>query len=395
MARVYSRSRAEQELVHALTRQVGYTSGAYSIRRMANLVGYFRQANEFQFELAKRLSDEKLTRTAPEATSAKKKLGEDYATEILNFTSELGLISRIPSASAAKLNKFILSDAGVSIRAARAFAACDEKMAANLETLVLEHLILENDADAYLTLLSLLVESPSLAGEGMAEAFVEEVYRMRNHRWIWMRRAFPSTPVLERLVKSGASQVHWLKKERLKPWEVDHPSKDFGRHHATPRKSWAHELGHLDERGLVTHKATDLLQRARWPGLGGSGWISPPPECLAYLRAQECADLVGASAPTFDLLRLEGKGEPANDEVLDSAANFLKQTFAALRLYHARQAPTAALRYFLVLEERKQKRKLDFDQVLVELAKKFISEISFFSSRMGTFAYYQLRRTNV
>ncbi len=109
--RVYTRPQVEAEFIHALTRQVGYTAGAYSIKRMADLVSLFDDANAYQFELVKRLTS---------VTTAAEQLTDKYATDVLNFAGELGIVAKLPSVGAPHLSRFVLSDAGIAIRAARA-----------------------------------------------------------------------------------------------------------------------------------------------------------------------------------------------------------------------------------------------------------------------------------
>jgi hypothetical protein len=376
MQKVYTRSRAEQELVHALTRQIGYTTGAFSIKRMAGIVNEFRQASAYQFELVKAL----LARASSDSIS------EKYATEILNFAGELGIISKMAGTAAAHLSKYVLTDAGVALRASRAGYG-------RLETLVLEHLILENDADAYLTVLSAIAEDPDRSAADLAALFTEEVKLMRAKRLAWLETAFPTRAVLTRLLKDGAkSRVHWLKLDRLQRIEADEPGADFGRHHATPRKTWTVELGHCrSDSGCIAESGSDLLRRVQWPGRGGDSWIAPSPECLAFLKARPTQSLRGASAPTLDLLRIDADTKPPSDEIVAKAATFLRNTFEEIRLVHAHQAPTAALRYFAVLLEHEHSQRISVDEMLVLLAKQYAQDFAFLSSRMGPFAYYQLR----
>ena len=379
--KVYTRPQAEAEFVHALTRQVGYTAGAFSIQRMADIVSLFEDASAYQFELVKRLTS---------VSSEGEPLSEKYATDVLSFAAELGIVSKLPGASVPHLSRFVLSDAGVAIRAARAVAP-------DLESLILEHLILENDADAYLRVLSLLHTNSSDTAETFANDFRDAVLRAREVRLQWLKAAFPSKPVLLRLIKCGSAQVHWLKVKKLGLVEIERPGTDFGRHHFSPRKTWTGELGHFDAlTKQLTPSGLQFMNLAGWSSNNANAhWISPPAECLNFLRVPETVrgDLCGPSAPTLDLLRPSSLEYEPTPELTATAAEFLRAAFDHIKLVHARQALTSPLKYFLVAQERVMGRRLDLELILQTVSRTYPKDFAFFSSRSGALAYYQVRRT--
>jgi hypothetical protein len=346
---------------------------------MAGIVSLFDDANAYQFELIKRLTA---------VGSSGEPLTEKYATDVLSFASELGIISKLPGASAAHLARYVLTDAGVAIRAARAVDP-------GLERLVLEHLILENDADAYLRVLWLLSSAPDKSSDELATDFRDLVFATREARFAWMLTRFPSKPVMMRLLKGGPSQVHWLKVNRLGVVELERPSADFGRHHFAPRKSWAAELGHFDaSTKRVSPAGHHFLKRAGWLGeKAANHWISPPEECLEFLRVSNGGELFGREAPALNLLRPEAAECEPDEHLVAATAEFLREAFDHIRLVHARQALTSPVTYFLLQRERKAGRRYDMDAVLQAVARAYGKEISFFSSRSGTLAYYQLKKS--
>lgn len=377
--RVFSRAQAEAEFVHAMTRQVGYTAGAYSIKRMAEIVAHFDDATAYQFELQKKL----LAVGAEE-----RQLTDKYATDILHFAGELGIIQKLQGASAPHLARYVLTDAGVAIRAAR-------EINPKLEQLVLEHLVLENDADAYLRVLSLLQERASQRTDETVTEFRDQIMQMREARLSWIKSAFPTKPILMRLVKGGPSQIHWLKANRVGLVELDRLSNDFGRHHFSPRKSWATEMGHCSQDGrTIAERGLDLLKRSGWDGLNRAGqhWITPSQETLEYLRISSIHGLFGVDGPTLDLLRPKAEIEVPDAQLVELTADFLRRAFVHIRLFHARQAPTSPAIYLTVDYERTSGRRFNHTEVLAAVAKEYGHEFSFLSSRSGALAYYQLRR---
>ncbi len=377
--RVYSRAQAESEFVHALTRQIGYTAGAYSVQRMAGIVAHFEDANAYQFELLKKLTS---------LGASAEPLTDKYATDVLNFAGELGIIAKLPGASAPHLSRYVLTDAGVAIRAARAIQP-------ELERLVLEHLILENDADAYLRVLSLVGEIAPRSGDDLSAKFRDLISDMRLTRLAWLREAFPSKAVLTRLVRGGPSQVHWLKPNRLGVIELDNLSADFGRHHFTPRKTWAAELNHVDATGKgLSATGREFVSRAGWREESpGAHWIGPATECMASLRVSADGHLFGAAGPTIDLLRPESPLREPDQQLVEQTAEFLRMAFPHIRLVHARQALTSPVTYFLLHHERRFGERFDQQLLLQMVAKQHSKEFAFFSSRSGTLAYYQLRKS--
>ncbi|WP_174961830.1 hypothetical protein [Burkholderia ubonensis] len=347
---------------------------------MAGIVTLFDDASAYQFELTKRL-----TAVGPSGEP----LTEKYAVDVLNFASELGIISKLPGASVPHLSKYVLTDAGVAIRAARAVDP-------ELEQLILEHLILENDADAYLRALWLLASEPSKSSDNLATDFRDLIFATRQARFEWMQAIFPSKPVLMRLVKGGASQIHWLKANRLGLVDLERPSADFGRHHFSPRKSWATELGHYDSNTKsVTLGGRKFLEYAGWKGSQAANhWISPAIECLKFLRIPEGGVLYGEKAPTLDLLRPQAELCEPDENMISSTRKFLRDAFDHIRLVHARQALTSPVTYFLLAQERKDGKRYNKEALLQAVVRAYGKEIAFFSSRSGTLAYYQLRKSN-
>jgi hypothetical protein len=371
MATIFSREAAEAELLRALSRQIGYTTGAFSLLRMARLVSLFTDSTAYHFELVKLLQMNGL--------DSSEKLTEKYTGEILNFVSSLGILKRLPGTNSAHLTRYGLTDAGVAIRAAECFPA--------LKKLVLTDVVLENDADAYILTLRLLASSqPEARSDELAIAFRDGVTKMRKHRLEWCRSAFPNKTLLYRFI----DKVPWIKRTRLGELTIEEPKADFGRHHFSPRKRWAVELGHVTESNSMSTEGAALLSLFDTDPVS-SMWLSPPPTVLTYLRINNTT-LNGPHAPSIDLLRPPGTDQPPTKEIIEKVADFLESSFPYIRLVHARQASTAAARYFLNELERKAGFRISWDQTVRSVSQQYVGRFSFFSSRQGHTAYYQVRR---
>ncbi|MGJ3701932.1 hypothetical protein [Variovorax sp. AFSI2.2] len=343
---------------------------------MALLAELFKQHTAYQFELTKQL----------QATGLDgKPLTDKYAIEILNFSGELGIIQKLPGASnAPHLSRLALTDSGIAIK-----AASNEDL--RLANIVLEHLILEADADAYLTVLQILKQDLKKTSEEQAEEFRQKILAMRAVRLEWLATAFPNKSVLTRLIKGGAHQVHWVKIDRLGRLDFEKPSADFGRHHFSPRKTWAVELGHYDaDNAKLTAMGEKFLTQSGYPS-DSSGWIGPDPQCVEFLRPQSPLVLKGASGSTLELLRPQSAQIAPHRDFLEKVADFLEHSFPKIKLFHAKQASVAAAMYFTILCEIEHGYRVSFEEVLRSIAVLRPGRFAFFASRTGALAYYQLR----
>jgi hypothetical protein len=373
MGTIFSREAAEAELLRALSRQIGYTTGAFSLLRMAKLVSLFTDATAYQFELVKLLQTNGL--------DSSDKLTEKYTGEILNFVSSLGILQRLAGASSAHLTRYGLTDAGVAIRAADGIPL--------LKNLVLTDVVLENDADAYILTLRLLAHArPDTKADELAIAFRDSVTQVRKHRLEWCKSVFPNKTLLHRFT----DKVPWIKRSRLGDLSIEEPKADFGRHHFGPRKRWAVELGHATESNTMTGEGLALLSLFE-ADPGSSVWLSPPAAVLSYLRINN-ATLNGPYAPAIELLRPKGPEHPPTKQVVEMVADFLESSFPSIRLVHARQASTAAAKYFLNQVERTTGCRISWDQTVRLVSQQYAARFSFFSSRQGHIAYYQVRRND-
>ena len=178
--------------------------------------------------------------------------------------------------------------------------------------------------------------------------------------------------------------------------KIERPSADFGRHHFTPRKTWAEELGHFDkDKKEVTDNGKNFLSNTGWDGSRASEhWISPSDDCRMFLRTPTGGALIGFKSPTLDLLRPQAEEVQPTKQLIEDAANFLRSVFDHIKLDHARQALTAPLTYFLLNKEIMDGKRYNIDNLLESIARTHRSEIAFFSSRSGKLAYYQLRKSN-
>lgn len=373
MTAAYTRTQAEHQLAHSLSRQIGYTTGAFSLKRMAKLVALFGNSYAYQFELVREL----LSRGLGDSS----KLHEDYALGVVDFATRLGIVSRQLSVGPTHLQRYVLTDHGIALRAA-------QPKYPDLEILVLESLVLENDADAYFNAIEILLGSEEAASLDAAAAFRNRIYRLRCERVEWLVNAIPNQTLNEKVI----TLLPWVKIDKRKNIVVRPIGIDFGRHHFFPRRQWAmEELMHWNAAdSALTLRGKEIYQRIS--GINCKyKWIAPHPSVLKILQPKPGAFPNTVSAPCLDLLRPVGHEIEPSSRLINDVADFLEDTFPLIRLHHARQASTSAAFFYLRQRERELNQQFSWQSTIEAVSKIHRSRFSFFSSRESKLAHYQVR----
>lgn len=378
MFSIQNRNYCEQALAKALSRHIGYTTGAYSIFRMANIVLAFKgEPSKYQFQLIEELKNRGLQSSGS--------IQEDYASEIPNFAVALGLLERIQGQGPPRLSRFKLSPAGLAYR-----AACE----LNLEPFkrfLLSRLAVDSDADTYVLLLEVLLalqDKPNYSD--YRSIFKDWTIEIRERRCAWINLAFSSSMIRERLVE----KIRWTKLNRAKEViQKDEVKDNFVRHHASPRKGWAIELAHYNgKENRLTPDGIELVNRLR-----GSRnrffWIGPPEGCQEILRVPPEHLLEGPFAPSWSILRPMKTGEDWEviEKIAEMIASFMECAFPHLRMVHANQAPLDAIKLYIYYKESEFGIRLDTDALLRDILLKHSDKFAALSKRSGPLGYYQLR----
>lgn len=368
------RSVLESDLARSLSRHIGYTTGAYSILRIANVLVHFKnRPSVHQYEVLKPLMDQSLTSGA--------QLKESYAAEILNFAVGLGLIQKVAEGPTANLARYAPTPEGATIKGALEFEEGD------LIRFVLLGQLLEFDADAYCVLLEVLSHS-ELEGGYYRTAFRERHELLRDGRIRWVKEAISNRTLLQRVV----SRIPWMKTGSKGELAAKPLKPDFGRHHATPRRGWAIELGHLRSDGGLTLNGTELLGASRGDELMYV-WLGPPAGTQEALGIPESLIRRGPFSPSWNLLRptrLAGS-DAEIQELAEATADYMVSHYDQLRLVHANQASIASVMPFVHFTERNLGFSVASDTLLDRVFRSH-PYLHLLSSRHSRYGYYQWRR---
>lgn len=363
----WTREDAERALARALSRHVGYTTGAFHLDRIFSVVEYFRsETSAYVAEIAKAV--ELATDDAP--------LSPSYLQGVVDFASAFGLIERV-STREAKLVRYAATELGRSVLG----VLNDED--ANFRDHYLATVLMLADAD-FLVPLMLNANEPST--ERLQETFARFTSELRIRRFEWLTQELAQPVLLERI----AARITWLKRGKnvLLPYVVDQPRASTVRHHVGPRLGWLEKLGLLDRKAhALTPFGADMLAAVA----EGSSyfWIAPNPDALAALAL---ADPVGR-ATELDLgLVVADSRTPSQDEidelVRDTVALMIR-AFPHAKLIHADQAslrlPIAYVQYRAYRDER----RYEWETVLASVFETERQRLTRYSAHKGQVGFYK------
>ena len=372
-----SRSNFETELAAALSRHIGYTTGAYEVHRIANVAAMFRHTPSlYQYQMVRQLMDW--------SEESQRHVGEKYAAEIINFANALGILRKVADGPTPGARRYALTPEGFTIRSAL------KRGPESLLRFTLIGLVLESDCDAYGLLLDLLDER-RITGAELHRAFRVRFDELRSERLDWLERAFPNQTLRNRIHE----KISWIPhRGRIKL-----ASTDFGRHHVTPRLGWARWFGHITtgriasstaEGSLLTDRGIELLCALR-RGTGRYTWLGPECGTQEGLRIVESLRRCGPFAPSWNLLRPADRRQSKADVVrlAEDVADFMDSHYTDLRLVHANQASIASVVPYLHLREHQLGYSVERDSVFDRVFE-MRSSFNYLSSRIRKYGYFRL-----
>ena len=372
-----SRSDFETALATALSRHIGYTTGAYQVERIANIATMFhRKPSLYQYELVQHVKDQ--------SEGKQRQVREKYAAEIVNFANALGILRKAADGPTPGARRFALTPEGFTVRSAL------ERGEETLLRFTLIGLVLESDCDAYGLLLDILYGDP-IAGAELHKAFRVRFEGLRSERLAWIDRAFPNRTLRNRIHE----KMSWLPHQR----RIRPQSTDFGRHHVTPRLGWAQWFGHIVperpystavEDSPLTDQGVELLGALR-RGTGRYTWLGPECGTQEALGISESLQRCGPCAPSWNLLRPTERRQSKADvgRIADDVAEFMSIHYSDLKLVHANQASIASVVPYLHLREYELGYAVERDKVLDRIFETR-SSFSYLSSRRHKYGYFQL-----
>lgn len=339
------RNALEQNLAGALSRQIGYTTGAYYLDRITSVLGAFERSptvylHELVDEAARAERDGGCAGHAEEERASK-----PYLEEVVHFAEAMNIIIGVSQPSA-RVRRFAPTELGRALSGAKATG----------DGSFYEHLLFKNvllaDADALYPVMSFYSQTECSELQDYYRGFQID---LRNRRMEWIIQAFTERASLERVV----ARVGWLGIDRTKHWSLfaDYPSRNTARHHATPRKGWLIRLGVL---GTGEECLTEFgeLAKKKLQGKGAAYfWLGPKQTTQQDLGIRAADQARGPYEDSFEITH--STTVPDEEEivrVVDDTADIMKAGYSSVKLVHASQAtlmfPIEYIKYRRALDRR-------------------------------------------
>ena len=350
---------AERSLAAALSRQIGYTTGAYDLMRFVDIAKLMIRRPFVLLPLMEKWIRDRYD------------VGAKYARGVLDVATALGVLRRISGGH--RIPRYVLSIVGRSV------VAADAARQRELLNLTMVAAILDGDADAYGAVLEASRSGGDLRSDTLRQFFSNSMTNLRASRRAWLEETIPNNVLRRRVTKD----VAW--------WGRDAPklNQHFVRHHCTPRLGWARVLGHVSSSNRLTDKGRELLNRMK-SGRDSYFWLGPSEEELRVLRIHESSwrkPLGGA----WQTLRPAVEATAIPEDLLKSLLGYMHSSYPVIRLATANQAPTAAVLPFIYAFEVRKGERYDCESVFGELRRYDPSSFTTLRTRESIFGYYILK----
>lgn len=362
-----SRDSAENDLAGALSRHVGYTTGAYDLQRIFSVVEVFKtRTSAYTEEIISDLFGTNGDRTTSAA----------YLSEVLNFATSFGLIESVSNRDS-KLTRYAATELGRSVLG---IADLDDQ---DFRDFFLGSVILLADADF---LVPLMIHIDTRIETPLLEYFREFTEDLRIRRYNWLRDQFPERILFERI----ASQIAWLKrtKDMAVAYKVDVPTINTSRHHSKPRLGWLSTLRlSTPDSKCLTPAGKSMLHNlaAEYHYF----WVSPCPNTMTTLKITSPEP----SASEVDLLASYDNPLPAEAEIaqlVEDVAAIMKSAYPNAKLIHAEQASLRLPIGYIEYRSYKDQRRYDWQTVLKSVFEEYRGVLHRYSAHKGQIGFYKV-----
>lgn len=362
-----TRDDAEWALARALSRHVGYTTGAFHLDRIFAVLEYFRtETSGYSAEIGQRLEPEE----------GAKALSPSYLQGVIDFAVAFGLVERVSNREA-KLSRYAATELGRSVLG----VLNDEDF--SFRAHYLATVVMLADADY---LVPLMLYAPRDVDADLQTDFMRFTVDIRRRRYTWLAAALTQPILLERV----ASHISWLKRKRggIEPFTIEVPKESTVRHHSKPRLGWLEALGLLDRKaGKLTEFGQDMMRAII--GQGPYFWIGPDPDVMAVMGLSDPA----GQATDMDLGLVPPDSEaPSRSDItrlVDDTVALMIRAYPSAKLIHADQASLRLPIAFIQYRAYRDKRHYGWTDILEEIFETERSRLTRYSAHKGQIGFYK------
>ncbi|MER8770923.1 hypothetical protein NKH63_19560 [Mesorhizobium sp. M0960] len=367
-----TRSDAEKALAKALSRYIGYTTGAYDLVRIVSVLECFAgRASAYKEEVVAELRSQSEDRRNEPA--------DTYLSEIINFAQAMDLIATVSSRET-KLQRLAPTETGRSVLGAK--AAND----AGFYQFYLARTVLQADSDYLYPVIKYFT---GMHGANIQEYFVFAQTALREERKAWLVEVFPEKILLSRI----AEQISWLSAPRggAGDYRIDVPTMNTARHHSAPRQGWLHELGIWDRTSkTLTKFGTDVL-RTLEPS-GSYFWLGPDSGVQDALRIVPALQKGGPFEDQLEFAAYETEPSEADVAALVSdVSDVMVASFRDAKLVHAAQASLRLPIEYIQYRAYQDKKRYDWVSLLEKLFHEKKAILERFSAHKGLVGFYRAK----
>lgn len=371
------RSFAEKDLAKALSRHIGYTTGAYHLDRIFSVLEIFSNTpSAYINELVQH------TKHCDADVGKDEGPSDEYLIEVPNFAESMSLIQTV-SQKGASLRRLAPTEIGRALLGAR----CTNNQ--EFLNFFFTKAVMLADADAIFPILDYF-SNPS-------DVSIQEHYRLYNSnlrmaRAEWIVRAIPEPRLLKRVV----DYVPWLSLSRAGPNKLKFEvlSLKTAKHHMAPRQGWLYKLNILDTHEQKKLTRFGLSIYSVLTQYGKYFWLGPHKTSQEVLRIPQGVRKPGPFHDTIDLG--VATTQPSIRDVSDLAEDtveIMKSGYKGSKLIHADQATLLLPIEYIKFRKFFDKKEYEWEEVISHIFKRFRSEFERLSPKKGKIGFYKWRKS--
>lgn len=371
------RDELEADLARSLSRYIGYTTGAFSLRRIVSTLEPFADKpsayiTEVIDWLHSAVDSEELD------VKQAKRPGTKLLEEVINFATSMGILETVSDRNA-RLRRLAPTQLG------RSLMGVAELEEVEFYQYFLSKVVLMSDADALMPIL--LSVGTRRTSKDRESSYVAFQMQLREKRLAWLIRAVPERILLSRI----ADQISWLKPDKVAPnsYSIAALTTNSARHHVGPRQGWLRQLGMVDTKSAKLTKfgrdVIDALTKNE-----EFFWLGPPKGTEESLHIDESIRVGGPFEDSFNFQRCTRT--PTNHElmqVVDDTAEVMMSAYGGAKLVFAPQASLQIPIQYVYFRSYRDGIELEWSNVVEEVFRKYRSSLKRISAVRGQIGFYE------
>ena len=360
----------------ALSRHIGYTTGAYHLQRIVSILQIFHHTPSAYItelmEIAQRYGSQ-----SGDILEERNLLRPQYLEEVVNFAEAMSLV-RTVSQKTARLRRLAPTETG------RALMGAEVSGDDGFFSFLLTKIVLFADADAMFPVMDFYSRSQNVSRD---EYYLGFQTSLRQRRALWLETAFPEPLLLDRIV----SNIPWLsiKVSREGRLRISDLALKTAKHHSRPRTGWLRRLGLLETETMQLTEFGRSVHRALI-GDGEFFWLGPHRSTQRNLGIAPNVHMCGPFEDTFDpVSSLTGPVQRVNDVLVEDTASVMRSGYSATKLIHASQATLRLPIEYVLYRRISDQIDYEWSEIIGRVFDRYRDEFVRFSPKRGQIGFFR------